>query len=356
MTNPSRVVLVSVFFLAVLAAVAACVPDLDDDGARITAPRVLAVRAVPAEARAGQAVALTALVATPSGQAASAETLEWAMCLARKPLTELGPVAQECIDRFSIGGDIFQRLGRGQGVTATLPADVCRRFGPIAPPAEAGGVAGRPVDPDLSGGYYQPIVLGNEQGAALGSVRLSCGVVGVPSAEAVRYNQSARPNENPEIDRLEIVSGAAVQSIAPEGEAPGAVVAAGARVQLRATWSACPEQPVCGDGMCTAGENQSTCAADCRDAPKGCTGAERYLWPNPETRRVQERREAMTVAWYSEAGTFDEAQTGRSETDTGVDAANVWTAPAQRGLVRLWTVLRDDRGGVGWREYVVTVE
>lgn len=341
-----------VAFLALLA----CVPELADDQARIASPRILAVRAEPAEARAGQNVTLTALIASPGGAPAGSDALEWAMCLARKPLTELGPVAQECIDRFGEGGDIFQRLGRGQSVTGVLPADACRRFGPIAPPAEAGGVAGRPVDPDPSGGYYQPVVLGSGIGAALASVRLACGVAGVPSSEAVRYNQGARPNENPAIDRLEITSGGA-RPIAAGVERPGATVAAGARLDLRAVWTACPREPVCGDGLCTAGENQSTCSADCRDAPKGCTGSETYLWPNPETRSVQERREGITVSWFSDRGVFADEQTGRTESDPdGVDAANVWTAPSEPGPVRLWVVLRDDRGGVGWGEYVVQVD
>ncbi|MBX3261552.1 MAG: hypothetical protein KF782_17850 [Labilithrix sp.] len=341
---------------AAAACALACVPKLADDQARIAAPRVLAVRASPAEAKPGLPVTLTALIAAPAGASATGDGLEWAMCLARKPLTELGPVAQECVDRFGEGGEDFLRLGRGASVTGTVPADACRRFGPLAPPATAGGVAGRPVDPDLSGGYHQPIVLGSEAGAALASVRLACGVIGVPNAESVRYGQGYRPNENPEIDRVEIVSGEA-RVIEPGVEAPGASVAPGSRVELRASWAACPREPVCGDGLCTAGENQSSCADDCRDEPRGCTGAETYLWANPETRTVQERREGVRVAWFSTGGVFAEDQTGRSEQDAdGTDTSNVWTAPSERGPVRLWTVIRDDRGGVGWRELAVAVE
>jgi len=339
-----------------LVSLLACVPDLPDDQALIASPRILAVRAVPAEVKAGQPVTLTALLAAPPGAPVTADALEWAMCLARKPLTELGPVAQECIDRFGSGGDIFERLGRGQSVTARVPLDACRLFGPLVPPASAAGVSGRPVDPDLSGGYYQPVVLGSDIGAALGSVRLACGVVGVPSSESVRYNQGSRPNENPEIERLEIVTGDA-HVVAPGTDAPGAFVAAGARVDLRAFWAPCPTQPVCGDAMCTAGENQTSCAVDCRDAPRGCTGAETYLWPNPATRRVEERQERITVSWFADAGAFAEEQSGSAEGAGGPDvASNVWTAPSLPGEARLWIVIRDERGGVGWREYLVRVE
>ncbi|MBX3218482.1 MAG: hypothetical protein KF850_41130, partial [Labilithrix sp.] len=165
-----------------------------------------------------------------------------------------------------------------------------------------------------------------------------------------------RPNENPEIDRVEIVSGEA-RTIEPGLAVAGATVAAGARVELRAWWAACPREPACGDGLCTAGENQSSCAADCRDEPRGCTGAETYLWANPETRKVEERREGIRVSWFSTGGAFAEEQTGRSEEDAdGTETSNVWTAPSEPGLVRVWVVIRDDRGGVGWRELVVASE
>lgn len=350
----ARDVVRSVASSLALVSVLACVPDLSDDRGRIAAPRILAVRAVPAEPKPGETVTLTALLAAPPDVPTGADALEWATCLARKPLTELGPVAQECIDRFGSGGDPFQRIGRGPSVTATVPADACRLFGPLVPPAPPGGVSGRPVDPDPSGGYYQPVVVGNELGTALASVRIACGVSGVPSAEAVRYNQGARPNENPEIERLEIASGGAV---APGTDGPGGVVAAGARVDLRVIWAACPARAVCGDAMCTAGENQSSCPADCRDAPRGCTGAETYLWASPETRTVQERRERITISWFANHGVFAEEQTGTTEDEADRhEASNVWTAPSLPGLVRLWLVIRDDRGGAGWREYVVRVE
>lgn len=252
---------------------------------------------------------------------------------------------------------IFQRLGRGPTVPALVPADACARLGPSSAAADPGGVAPRPVDPDLSGGYQQPIVVGSELGAVLGSVRLGCGIIGVPSAEAIRFNQGYRPNENPEVARLELASPDGPQTIAAGVERAGVAVRAGTRLNLRAVWAACPRQPACGDGLCTTGENQSNCAADCRTEPRGCTGAETYLAADPETKTVVERREGIAVAWYATSGAFVEEQTGRTEGDPdGVDASNVWTAPSSSGLVQLWVVIRDDRGGVGWEQYLVQVD
>lgn len=340
----------------VLCVLAACVPEFADDQSVIVAPRILAVRAVPAEAKIGMTVQLTALVAAPPPGAARADDLAWALCLARKPLTELGPVAHECIDQVGAGPETFQHLGRGASVSSTIPSDACRRFGPLSAPAEAGGVAGRPVDPDLSGGYHQPVVVGSGVGVALGTIRLGCGIVGVPNAESVRFNQGYRPNENPEVERLEIVGPGGPREIVPGVERPGISLPVGARVDLRVVWPACPRQAVCGDGLCTSGENQSNCAADCRTNPKSCAGAESYLWANSDTRVVSERREGISVAWYGSAGTFVDEQTGRTESDPdGVDSFDTWTAPDSPGLVKLWIVLRDDRGGVGWKEYMVEV-
>lgn len=339
-----------------LSVLAACVPEFADEESAIVAPRILAVRAVPAEAKSGMTVKLTALVAAPPPNPARTDDLAWALCLARKPLTELGPVAHTCIDQVGAGPDTFQHLGNGASVSSTVPPDACRRFGPLSAPAEAGGVAGRPVDPDLSGGYHQPVVVGSSVGVALGTIRLGCGIVGVPNAESVRFNQGYRPNENPEVERLEILAPGGPRTIAPGTERAGASVAAGTRVDLRVAWPACPRQPVCGDGLCTSGENQSNCAADCRENPRGCAGAETYLWANRDTRTVEARREGISVAWYGSAGKLANAQTGRTESDPdGVDSFNTWTAPDSPGLVKLWIVLRDDRGGVGWQEHLVDV-
>jgi hypothetical protein len=333
---------------------AACVPEFTDDQSLISAPRILAVRSVPAEAPAGMAVRLSALVASPDGLPAAASNLDWSLCLARKPLTELGPVASACIERIGEDTEIHRRLGRGATVQGTVPADACQRFGPLAAPAQAGGVAGRPVDPDLSGGYHQPVIVGSELGTALGSVRIACGTVGMPNAEVIRFTRGYRPNENPEIDRLEI---AGDKAIPQGGEKAGVPVRARQRLDLRAVWAACPRQPVCGDGLCTADENQSSCPGDCRDNPRGCTGAESYLWANPDLRVVQARREGIVASWFASSGAFAEEQTGRTETDEdGVDTTNVWIAPDTPGIVHLWIVVRDDRGGVGWGQYVLKVE
>ena len=268
----------------------ACIPDLPDDTSTVRDARVLAVQATPAEVRPGLDVKLTALVAGEG-------RIAWGLCNVRKPLTELGPVAQVCIDRFALGGTEVSRLPDGREATATIPGDVCRRFGPAAPPADASGVAGRPVDPDLTGGYYQPLMIANEAGTVLAQVRVMCGVTGVPNAESVKFTKGYKSNVNPIVESIDL----------PERTARGA------RIDVHATV----------------------------DAP------ETYLWANPDTRLVEERRELVTLSWFSTAGSF---------ADVRSEGTNTWTAPDVPGPVRLWIVVRDDRGGVGWIERTVIVD
>lgn len=343
--------------IALIAAAAACVPSFTEDGGLVAKRRLLAVRSVPAEAPPGATVALEALVAAPVRQDPREGQLAWSMCVARKPLTELGPVAQACVDPAHADPSAAPPIGAGAGVEARLPGDACRLFGPLRPPAEAGGVAGRAVDPDVSGGYYQPVVVDDREGElTLASVRLRCDPTGVRNAEVIRFNQGYRPNENPAIERLEATVDGAVLPIEPGTDAAGAVLPAGATVELRALWPACPREAVCGDGLCSAGENQTTCAEDCRDQPRGCAGSEIYLYADPNAGVVRARREGITASWYATAGRFAEERSGRTETDPdGLDAVNRFTAPEAPGDVLVWLVLRDDRGGVGWQAYRIAV-
>jgi hypothetical protein len=63
----------------------------------------------------------------------------------------------------------------------------------------------------------------------------------------------------------------------------------------------------------------------------------------------------MEVAWFATGGSFDDDRTGTAPTDPTPFTTNTWHAPASPGLVHLWVVLRDDRGGAGWTEYALDV-
>lgn len=334
---------------------AACVPELrDDELALVSEPRLLALRAEPPEAAVAQQVTLTALVAAAEPAGFDPARIGWQLCLDRKPLSELGPVSPECLGLDAVEA-VARPLGQGASVAATVPADACRLFGPELPPPRPGEPSGRPVDPDPTGGFYQPLLAFLDDTPNLGAVRLDCALGGAGRDAAIDFRQRFVPNRNPELDRL---------TLAPEdgdelelNEATPASVPPGGRATLRAQWAACPRSAECGDGLCTSGEDASACPGDCSAGARGCSGAETYPWFDPESRQVLDRRESVVVTWFATAGTFSERRTGVSETDPDdPHTETVWTSPQQPGEVRLWSVLRDDRGGVGWREVRVLVE
>jgi hypothetical protein len=64
----------------------------------------------------------------------------------------------------------------------------------------------------------------------------------------------------------------------------------------------------------------------------------------------------MRVSWFATAGSFSDDRTGREEHDLATFSDVQWTAPSTPGVVHLWVVLRDARGGVDWSSFDVTVQ
>ena len=323
-------------------ALTGCLPELQADLSRVDAPRVLAVSAVPAEVAPGEAVTLTALYADADGTVGTAP-LAWSLCAARRPLAELGPIHRDCLAGQR---NALTPIGVGLAVQAMIPADVCRRFGPEPPLATAGQPTGRPVDLDVTGGYYQPVLLDPPDDArALFQVRVDCGVAGGTQAQAAELRRRHLANVSPEI-----------VAVAGNGSTLGdtLTVDAGEEVALHVQWRTCPERPVCGDGMCTLDEVPADCPGDCTGA-SGCGGAETYVRFDPGALALTTAREAMRVAWFATAGHLATASTGRAPNDVTSGSDNTWTAPAEPGPATLWLVVRDDRGGTVWRSFGIEV-
>ncbi len=327
--------LASLAFAAALALSAGgCVPSFDDNLSTIEQPKVLAVQAEPAEAAPGESVQLNALVATPDENGA-APKLVWGLCTARKPLTELGPVNTACIQAPSGAPDSIVALGSGASVNATLPMDACRLFGPSLPEPMNGEPAGRPVDPDPTGGFYQPVTvtLLSDSVTTLGAVRIFCPPSGLDQEQAAAFNTSYRRNQNPVIDSISTLDAAGEATPVPDADAATPLaVHAGQVVHFQTAWAAC-------------------------SASQACTGAETYVAFNADTRVLDTKHESVRVSWYATAGTFAHAVTGRSE-DEFANAAtdNTWTAPSEAGDTRLWLVIRDSRAGQSFRSFTVSVK
>jgi len=340
---------------AILSGLCGCVPKVDDDLSLVSTPRLLAVQSTPAEAAQGAPVMLQALVASADGSLTP--TVTWYGCNERKPLTELGPVSPVCLDP-SLDAGASPLIGAGNVVSWRVPANASQLFGPTLPPPIQGQPSGRPADPDPTGGYYQPYVatLGGKS-ESLGSLRLLCDPPGgTPRDQLILFNQQYVANANPSIYSLTTADSLSATIVVPESLGASALaVVPSQKLNFRVTWSACPRSSSCRDGLCSLRETPESCAADCQ-SPQRCTGAESYVALNDDKHLV-ERRESIFVSWYATHGTFENRRTGVAEADPDVAGSeNTWIAPATPAQVYLWLVIRDDRGGVGWKTYQLVVQ
>jgi hypothetical protein len=320
-----------IVFIPVLAA---CLPDLAIDETLVDGRRLLAVRAVPAESAPGRKVTFSALVVDEHGQVA-ASALDWSFCTTRLPLTEQGSVAEACIQQVqtssgadaSTGTSTTAVMGRGPEIAAALPRDGCRLFGPTPPAAALGEEPGRSVDPDPTGGYYQPVLV--RDGAAsvtVGGVRLTCGLAGATREVALDYARRYRANSNPALESLTTITGTTI----PGPDGVPLEVKVNTALELRATWPACAPEAT-------------------------CTGREPYVILDSSSSSLLDRRETLRLSWYATGGHFRTAANGIAGDASERALHNTWTAPASPGDVTLWVVVRDDRGGTGWSAHQLRV-
>ena len=96
--------------------------------------------------------------------------------------------------------------------------------------------------------------------------------------------------------------------------------------------------------------------ARCRTTP--CASAEVLVTPSEASaERLTDRREALTVSFFATDGSFDRPRAVTVEGSDGRDGSlrAAWTPPNRAGSVRVWLVLRDDRGGISLLERAIDV-
>jgi hypothetical protein len=307
--------------LAVAGLLGGCKPDLGSPPSLVTSPRILGVRGTPAEtqpAPTGAMVTYDALIVDVDGRVATTD-IGWALCKEPHPPAESNIVSSACLAiPDDTSGDVF---------AAPVPGDACTNFGPS--PSMPGA---RPADPDVTGGYYQPVratwhgSAGDETAFALERVLCRIGSIAPPDV-AGKYASDYVPNSNPILssavldpDSTAMTLFTAAQTTPP----PPAVVAAGQVVTLQADWT---------DGT-----------------------AEGFLVYDIASHTLVTQREALRLSWFATAGVFLHDRSGRGDTETETFTQNVWTAPPTPGLVHLWLVLRDSRGGVDFAEAQIDVQ
>jgi len=283
-----------------------CSPDMGHPASLITSERIIGVRAVPAEAGPSDTVQYTSLVASPSGTL-SEPSLLWCLCKLRRPVDENTPVSQACLT------DDLTASAQGDQVSIRTPSAACVNFGPLAPPSSSGTL--RPTDPDITGGYYQPVRLDLNGQQAIVRERLRCDLAGASLLLSQEFRARYTPNQNPVLVSLSALVGDT--PVALDG------LPAGQRIRLVAAWS--PES------------------------------AETFPVFDAVSQTLTEQRESLWLSWFTTDGKFDDFTTGRAEDDPSAWSVNTWQAPAQAGTVFLWLVLHDSRGGSDFAAYTLTV-
>ena len=292
--------------LALLCLTVGCQPSFDRLRSSIDQPRVLAVRSEPPEARPGTQIALEALLVDVTGPVSGAAA-SWAFCMKPRPAADSNTFSALCLEAAS--SSLLPLVTGADPLTASalLPTAGCAVFGSEPAPPKPGEPPLRAADPDPSGGYYQPVRLtvGAGQPVAFAQIRLQCALPQAPAAVAQAFRDGYHPNKNPGLTELAFAGGATT-------------VARGASVLLFATWPADDAEP--------------------------------YLAYDLKSSTLQDRVETLRVAWFATAGTLASDPTLHQG---GAEVA--WAAPAVPGTAHFWAVLRDDRGGMGWKHLAVEV-
>lgn len=280
-----------------VAILAACVPDLGERDSLVSATVVVAVRGEPPEVDPGARVHFDVLVATPDGPI-TAPLARWDYCATAKRLTENGSVSASCLR----DNGVIPIAAGPSSVDTNIPSNACNVFGPRTLTQDD-----RPRDPDITGGYYQPlrVIVGGKIG--FGFERVACGAPLAPADVVDAFGKRYRANRNPTLDPISL-----------------ATASRGARVVLRATWPA--------------------------DA------AETFPVYDLENKVLVDHRESMRVSWFATAGTFDADRTGRDEAESQLFTDNGWTAPDAAQMVHFYVVLRDPRGGTAFQTFSTKIE
>jgi hypothetical protein len=310
---------VTALALATPLAATACKPDLGNPPSLVEGLRVLAVRGVPAEAPEGTPVTYDVLAVDVNGRIATPSTT-WAVCNERKRPADSNAVSAACLSIPDDGGPAPTFM-------APMPTGACKRFGP-QPDVDADGIPVRPRDPDVTGGFFQPVraKVATEAGAATAFAmeRIKCRLSNAPSDVTSTFSKLP-PNTNPVLSRVTLDPVGSPVDLFKAGEGPLAPiwVSLGSPFLLQVAWT--PETPEVFPVWAAA------------------------------TETLEDHRESLSVAWYATGGTFDHDRTGRGEAEMELSTDNVWLAPTTPGLVHFWVVLRDSRGGLDFAEAAVEV-
>ncbi|MGD0837062.1 MAG: hypothetical protein ABSB49_10520 [Polyangia bacterium] len=317
-----------VMLVGALAALS-CKPNVGLPSYLVTDYALLAVKGEPPEAKPGSSVTYSFLLASPNGTVPDATAL-WDICETPKPPSETNSVASACT-----GPPDASAASAGQTLTAPVPSNACRLFGPVPPTPVPGQPAVSPRNPDSTGGYYLPVQLyltsataaATEPAAPMGPLmgfameRIACGLANAATDIIAEYTTDYTFNTNPVIDHVDVVDSAGNEA----DLASGPSLVAGSQVTITVALAGpAPVFPV-------------------YDQVSGL---------------LVQQTQSYSFFWFASGGSFAAAQTdvgGNADAALLADS-NTWTVPpAAQTTAYLWVVVRDSRGGTAFGSYQVTV-
>lgn len=296
--------------LVLLLSISACSDPQDLPPYLIEGPRILAVRAEPAQTTPGQKVQREVLAVDAQGQRIATPP-QFARCELPKALGERSFVSQACL------------VGQGLVPTqADAPIDLlsCQRFGPSpAPPKEKDAPSPRPVPPDKTGGYYSPekVWIPGTPLQAFYKVRTRCELLGSTREVFDAFEAQYHPNQTPTMDKGQLTP-------SPDPTASPWTITAPIGVPLELSLQVAPTQ------------------------------AESYVRYEIPRNRIVQDRESLTLRWYAFGATLARSEETLSPDKLDKDDLfrNTLTLGSS-GKATLWLVLSDDRGARSWRQLLV---
>jgi hypothetical protein len=303
---------------------AGCVPDLNTKASHVQQTRVVAVRATPAEATPGQMVTWQAVVVTPLMPQGQTQ-IDWSMCEApRNPadsITVTGACFGDADQSAADGGaPIVRSIGVGHGATVqgAIPSDACRKIGPeVSAMGAPGASAQRPPDADITGGYQLPLrlVLGDPTGAdpridiSFDRQRVRCNLANAPAEAARAYGMRYKANQNPDLSGIQLAG-----MVLGPNDGMTYQVPKGSKLPVAIGWDP--------------------------------AARETYVLFDPVQREVVERTETLDVSWYTNGGEFEHDRTTQDGANP-ISSNTLSLDPSVTQPVKVWIILRDERGGVG---------
>ena len=375
-----------------IAVVAALAPQACEDPIApadlLTEPRILAIRSEPPDmiplsqtAAMGQ-VTLDALLYLPPGS--PAPTYSWSWCATVGATLQCATTAaalEAIVDPGGVNG-ITIDYSLGSGATAVFPypvspdvlESVCVRFpGGLDDGGLDAGDDGALDDASFAeGGLAGKLVCAGDSWPVSVLLTVSVGSTTLQAERSltVYLTPPTTANTNPTIDGLRpfttalaaATDGGALAS--PGEEADGGAEDAGVGSVVDGAVTLAAEVPAAatdlyvgrapGEGPVDASGEDAGCVPEdggVEDGGLEADGGAVSCAPSPQ----QEVYESLDMAWYIGGGVIARATTtmpgvpfGRAQDWSSV-LLNQWTPPSQAGAYPIVVVVRDNRGGVGWR-------